>query len=403
MILRIVVDVLIATVSGGIVLVHLALYFGLLRVSISQRRGFRRGEERASDGRRTSVVVPARNEEKNLPALLASLDEQTVHDFQLVLINDRSDDRTQEIMERYARSATGPVEVVELTEADVIPFINPKQNALVHGTRRCTGEIILFTDSDCTVPPTWVADATARYDDPKLGLVIGAITTRDDGGFVPRFHAFDHIFKYGYTAGSVGIGMPTGGFGNNLSIRREVLDEVGGFESLGFTTTEDAALIAAVRTRTRWKISAFISERTLVTTEPFSTVREVADQEVRWHIGGLFSDDLSTRLSYGYLMLYLTASIVALPFIALFPELGMLPVTSFVTMAAMALTAGSLTHRPVVTYWLWFVPDLIWTMVFNSYLTVRALMHPSVAWKGRLLVRVRKHEETLEAERDEEV
>jgi len=387
MIIRILAEALILVLSAGIVLVHLAVYLGVARVAVSQKRGFRGSANRKSIGQFVSVVVPARNEEANLPLLFSSLESQTVQDFQLVLINDRSTDRTRELMEAYAAAAEGPVELVDLSEDDVIPGVNPKQNALAHGTRRCTGEIILFTDSDCAIPPTWVADSAARYADPKLGLMIGAITTRDTGGFVTRFHAFDHIFKYGYTAGSVGIGMPTGGFGNNLSIRRQALLDVGGFESLGFSTTEDAALIAAVRTETDWKVSAFISDRTLVTTAPFTSLRLVADQEVRWHIGGLFSTDLNTKLSYGYLMLYLTASILVIPFIALFHLLALMPLISFATMAGMAFLSGLLTRRPFRTFWLWFLPDLIFTMLFNSYLTLRALIRPNVVWKGSELTR----------------
>ncbi len=387
MIVRTVVDILIGGLSAGIVLVHLGLYAGLIRVAVAQRRGFRGSEQRRSIGQFVSVVVPARNEEENLPRLLASLDRQSLQDFQLVLINDRSTDGTRGIMAEYAAKHGDRIEVVELSEEDIIEGINPKQNALAHGARRCTGEVLLFTDSDCEVPPTWVADIAARFADPKLGLIIGAITTREDGGFVPRFHAFDHIFKYGYTAGSVGMGLPTGGFGNNLAIRRRALQDVGGFEALGYSTTEDAALIAAVRTQTKWKIASFISGRTLVTAAPFERMREVADQEVRWHIGGLFSSDPSTRLSYGYLMLYLTTSVLALPFVPLLPELGVLTATSFLTMAGVAFFSGLFTLRPLRSYWLWFLPDLLFTMGFNSYLTVRALVRPKVMWKGRSLSR----------------
>ena len=385
MIGRIVVDLVILLSSTGIVVVHVALYGGLAAVLRSQRRGRRTGRSGTERAHSVCLVVPARNEAEGLPRLFASFERQTRRDFSVVLIDDRSSDGTPSIMEEFSKRHDGMVKIIRLSAEDAVPGRNPKQNALTHGVARADAEILLFTDADCEVPPTWIEDMAACYDDESLGLVIGAIITRQDGGAASRFHAFDHIFKYAYTAGSIGIGLPTGGFGNNLSIRRAALDEVGGFEALGNSTTEDAALIAAVRVRTSWRVGALLSERTLVRTAPLASFREIASQEVRWHIGGLFSTDVSTRLSYGYLMLYLTASIAAVAPSFFHPLFAVMPATSFLTMGVMALIAGAATSRPVRPFWRWFLPDLILTMCFNAYLTVRALTRRRVTWKGSTL------------------
>ena len=401
MLARTIIEGILVALSAGIVAVHITLYVGVGRVALWRRRARKRlglaarGEETFADasisagkpaeGRgRTSpsitVVIPARNEEANLPRLFASLERQSCSDFSMVFVDDRSTDRTPALFTDWAARHPGRVRLVRIDEPP--DGKNPKQRALGAGCAGVATEVILFTDADCTVPERWVEETSRCYLDSRVGLVIGAITTRQDRGAVSRFHAFDHLFKYGYTAGTVGIGMPTGGFGNNLSIRTAALRDVGGFESLGFSTTEDAALIAAIRTRTRWRVCALFDRATLVVTEPLANLAEVAAQEVRWHVGGLFSDDLSTRLSYGYLMLYLTASVVAAPFIPLYPVLGMLTATSFVTMGIVALLSGLRTRQSFRRYWLCFVPNLLFTMLFNSYLTVRALVSRRVTWKG---------------------
>lgn len=374
-------DWIVGILSLGIFVVHFSLYGGIVRVL----RARRRDEGKAPAMETVSVVVPARNEALNLPRLLASLDRQSVGDFDLVLVDDRSTDTTYDLMRRYAAARGGKVTVVRLSEADRIPGTNPKQNALAYGVKAAHGTIILFTDADCEVPPDWIEEMVASYRDASVGLVIGPIITRQDCGFTSRFHAFDHIFKFAYTAGSTGIGLPTGGFGNNLSVRKVALAAIGGIESVGYSTTEDAALIAAVRTRSGFKARALFSRRSLVTTEPLGSLREIAAQEVRWHIGGLFSSDLGTSLPYAYLMLYLTASILAIPFIALHPTLAILPLTSFLTMGGMAIFAGCATRQRAPTYWRWFLPDLLMTMLFNAYLTVRALTRREVTWKGSRL------------------
>lgn len=375
-------NVIVASLSLGIFVVHFVLYGGIVRVLVKARHG--RNATIPQDVT-VGVVVPARNEAANLPRLLASLDAQSKQAFDLVLIDDRSTDATHDIMRRHAAAHRGRVTVVRLSEADRIPGMNPKQNALAHGVKATDGTIILFTDADCEVPPNWIEEMTWCYRDSSVGLVIGPIITRQDRGATSRFHAFDHIFKFAYTAGSAGIGLPTGGFGNNLSVRRSALDAIGGVESVGYSTTEDAALIAAVRTRSGFTARALFSRRSLVTTEPLGSLREIAAQEVRWHIGGLFSTDPGTSIPYAYLMLYLTASIIVIPFIALYPPLALMPLTSFLTMGGMAAFAGCATRQKGRTFWRWFVPDLLMTMLFNAYLTVRALTRREVSWKGSRL------------------
>ncbi len=372
-----VVDVVIAVLCLGIVIVHLLLYAGVVMARLSARLP---PTSLGGASPSISVVVACRNEEKYLPLLLESLRRQSLTDFEVVLVDDRSTDGTPSLMAAFASHHPGRVRIVRVAPNPRIA--NPKQNALARGTREADSDVLLFTDGDCTVPERWVEETARLYGDPSVGLTIGAIVTRKDLGFVSRFHAFEHLFKYGYTAGSAGIGAASGGFGNNLSVRRRALEEVGGFESLSDSTTEDAALVQAVRATSRWKVRARLDQPTLVTTEPLGSLAAIAAQEVRWHVGGLFSADVVARFGYGYLMLFLSASVFAIPFIPFHPFLGVMTATSFVTMGVMALIAGLCTGQPRRLFWLPFVPNLLLTMGLNSYLTVRALVRRRVTWKG---------------------
>ncbi len=124
------------------------------------------------------------------------------------------------------------------------------------GARNASGEILLFTDADCRVPATWVEYMSLPYNDKKTGLVFAAVTTREGKGLLANFQRFDHLLRYHYTAACAGLKNPTGGFGNNLSIRSEALNDIGGFSSIEFSVTEDAQLIARVRDTGKWFIEA---------------------------------------------------------------------------------------------------------------------------------------------------
>jgi len=94
---------------------------------------------------KVSVILPARNEEKYIEKCLKSLIEQDYDNYEIIAINDSSEDRTKNIIEEYAQQTSKVVFV------DARPKPNGwmgKNWACMEGYRRATGEIFLFTDSD---------------------------------------------------------------------------------------------------------------------------------------------------------------------------------------------------------------------------------------------------------------
>ena len=366
-------------ICGGIVLAHLSMYIGLFATAVMERRGKRTSSDTDLS---VSVIVPARDEEKLIKRLLDSLDAQTCKKFQIILVNDRSQDNTGKVMADFAKDKSSAT-VITLTEDPAIG--NPKLNALISGVKAATGDILMFTDADCIAPPGWVEEISKRFEDERLGVILGPIETCKTGTLLSIFHSFDHAFKYSYTAGCAGIGMPTGGFGNNLSVRKKTVEEIGGLESIEVTSTEDAALISRIRAVTSMRARALFSRKVAVLTEPQPGWKALTEQEIRWHTGGLFSPDMQTRLAYGFIMIYLTLSVLSIPACFFVPGLSVLPIVSFVTMSLMAVVAGLFTSQPLVSYWLVLVPFIILSMGYNSYLTIKALLKPALFWKGTRL------------------
>jgi glycosyltransferase involved in cell wall biosynthesis len=89
-----------------------------------------------------SVIVPARNEEVSLGSCLNSLICQSGVDFEIIVVDDHSTDRTHDI----ARSFAAPVRVIEA--APLAPGWTGKNNAVASGARIARGEWLLFTDAD---------------------------------------------------------------------------------------------------------------------------------------------------------------------------------------------------------------------------------------------------------------
>jgi len=107
---------------------------------------------------RVSVIVAARNEERDIETGLRSLLQLDYEDLEILVVNDRSTDRTGEILDRIADEYPR-LRVIHLSE---IPdgWLG-KNHALYHGATIATGQLILFTDADVVMESTVLRRAVA--------------------------------------------------------------------------------------------------------------------------------------------------------------------------------------------------------------------------------------------------
>lgn len=382
---------------ASMLLTHGALAVGVLAARLRDRRDETRRRRRPSARRHAppvSVVVAAMNEQQALPRLLASLAAQTTGHFELVLVDDRSTDATAAIMERHRAAAPYPVRVVRNRQPP--QGCTGKQQALDLGVAAAAGELLLFTDADCTVPPAWVERLAAYFTADaggRTGAVFGQLAVQapgdsdDSGGparFSDRYQAFDQPLVHQYSTGTAGLGQPTGCFGNNLALRAPVLAAIGGFRSLGYTITEDAALIGAA-SRAGWKVRVSTLAETLVTTEPQPDWRAFINQHVRWNGGAFYSNDPAAAWGYRYVTLFLILSVAAAPFALLVPWLVLWPLTSLLSIGTLAALTAAL-YQPLRRRALArVVPYTLFFMAFYAYITVLAIAGVRGEWKGSRL------------------
>lgn len=106
-----------------------------------------------------SVIVAARNEERNIEVAAQSLLNLDYAPYELLIVNDRSTDTTGLILDRMAERDPR-LKVVHLTELP--PGWLGKNHALDVGAQRATGEFLLFTDADVVLDPTALRRAMAH-------------------------------------------------------------------------------------------------------------------------------------------------------------------------------------------------------------------------------------------------
>lgn len=363
--------------------VHVVISVGIIRACLESRRLSQGGKAVF----RVSVIIPARNEAENLPALFRCLEKEMTPDVEIILADDRSDDSTGALMREFAAAHAG---VKVISNSEFPPSgMNPKHHMLSLAEKHASGDILLFTDADCTVPENWISSVCRYFRNREVGLVFSSVVTVPGKGFTRRYQTFDHLLRFFYTVGAVGLGNPSGGFGNNLAVRRTALRDVGGFEGIGFSLTEDAQLIAAVRNTGKWKIAVCPFREALVYARPQEHLADVLRQETRWSAGAIFGADRKTAAMYIFMLTLTfvsTVSILLIPFYrpALFQYF-----TSVLVMV-MISSVGSFWLRPGRDFMLWILPCSLIGTTFYGLTFFAAFFVRSVNWRGTRLLKTKK-------------
>ncbi|MET0600910.1 MAG: glycosyltransferase family A protein [Baekduia sp.] len=173
---------------------------------------------------RVSVVVPTKNGAQRLPDLFRGLREQTVKDFELVVIDDGSSDDTAAVVE-----ASGLGRVVRSPRS-----LGPGAASNL-GVEHAAADVIAFTDDDTIPAPDWIERGLAAIESSGSGLVAGHIEL-----LLPEQPTVSAMMDYGrgYLDQEQYV---VEGFGAtaNLWARRAVLEQLGGFDGDAAWQTHD--------------------------------------------------------------------------------------------------------------------------------------------------------------------
>ena len=266
-----------------------------------------------------SVIVAARNEEENILECLKSLDNliYTSEKLEIIIVDDHSTDRTGEIIRKFIEDKKKFKLIIPQKQ---IGEVKGKANAIANALEIATGEVILTTDADCEVSPRW-AETLASYYKEDVALVCG-YTTQEGSTAFEGMQAVDFIYLLAVAAGAMNLGKPLSCIGNNMSYKRKVYDEIGGYAKIPFSVTEDFKLLMAFHKLKKYKIIYPLDKGGLVTSKPCSDFKSLYHQKKRWGVGGIDSDII------GYLVMatgFLThTAMLAVPFFFSLPALYIL-------------------------------------------------------------------------------
>jgi glycosyltransferase involved in cell wall biosynthesis len=199
---------------------------------------------------RVSIIVPARNEEQDIEASLRTLLALDYDNYEVIAVNDRSTDRTGEIMERVAQQELGVSRLRVIHHRELPSGWLGKTHAMWTAANAATGDWLLFTDADVLFKPDSLRRALAYAEAERADHVVlfPQMIMKRPGEFM-MIAFFQTMFVFGHRPWKVADPktkdhMGVGAF--NL-LRRSTYEAVGTYQALRMEVLDDMKLGKVVK------------------------------------------------------------------------------------------------------------------------------------------------------------
>lgn len=191
-------------------------------------------EKQVSDSKwKASVIIPARNEQENLPHLLESLKRQTVQPYEIIVVDDFSEDHTAEIATQYG------VKVIHNTQLP--ENWTGKTWAVWNGYRASSGNVLVFLDTDVRLAPH--ALAALLQEREQSGGAISVVPFHNPGRFYEKLSLIPCLLGvFAFTSPFERRSSRKGLYGSCIVASREDYEKISGHSSIRSEILDDLNL-----------------------------------------------------------------------------------------------------------------------------------------------------------------
>ena len=214
---------------------------------------------------KVSVIIPARNEEKNIGHCLTHLFKNDYPNLEIVVVDDRSSDHTGHLLENFAKLSPVPLRIVRIEKLP--EGWTGKNYAMQAGSKAASGDWFLFADADTTHTVSSVSTVVQKAMDSKIDFLTLAPETESV--------TFWEKTVQPLAIGSLAVWFDSTKLANGqfLLVSRKAYEAVGGNEAVKQKVVEDIEL-AKVVARAGFSAKLFDGTK-LYRTRMYTSLREI--------------------------------------------------------------------------------------------------------------------------------
>lgn len=229
-----------------------------------------------------SIIVPFRNEGKNILNLLNSISclNYPKNLFEIIVINDDSDDNSVCIFNKWKFEN---IEISSRLFQNIRKSNSPKKDAISTAISQINNNWIITTDADCEVNKNWLLAFDNYIQTKNLEMVVAPVSISNTKGFLNYFQFVDLLSLQGTTIGSFGLSKPFLCNGANFAYTKKLFLELNGFDGNDkIASGDDVFLLQKAIKYFPKKVEYLKNRDSIVLTKPEENWSKLFQQRVRW-------------------------------------------------------------------------------------------------------------------------
>lgn len=255
-----------------------------------------------------SIIVPFRNEEKNILNIYNSLTAQNypTEKYEIIFVDDSSNDNSLNLLTNLQKKENVSIHSVPKDYSKNAH----KKRAIRFGIEKSKGEIIVTTDADCIHKKDWLRNLL-KFMDEKTGFVSGPVEFISNSNLFSKMQRLEFAGLVITGAGLIGCNNPIICNAANIAYRKKAFEEVNGFTyQMSLSSGDDELLMQKIHRDTDYKIKFALDKNAIVSTEANPTIKEFYHQRKRWASKGLFYGDNLLLLKLVLIFLFYLSLII---------------------------------------------------------------------------------------------
>lgn len=271
-----------------IITLGLAFLYGILMISYSygwsRLKLFEPNRHAYTFNTRVSVIIPARDEEKNLPALLEALQHQSypANLFEVIVVDDFSEDGTADVVKYFPATNIRLIRMRDHLNAEQ-RLNSYKKKAIELAIGEATGHLIVTTDADCVMGPRWLETIVKFYETYHPRFIAAPVAYYRESSFFKKLQSLDFMTMQGITGSVAYLQTGTMCNGANLAYEKSAFEEVGGFMGIDMIASgDDMLLMYKIYHAYPDGVMYLKSRDAVVRTLPVDNLSAFMNQRIRW-------------------------------------------------------------------------------------------------------------------------